>query len=69
MKSLKTSVFGVVAGLAIGGAAVAQEKTDNGINPNSVRAIHESKVMWKTTIWRRVDLNEKQNQPFFAKNR
>lgn len=68
MKSLKTSVVGVLAGLAIGSAALAQEKTDNGINPNSVRAIHESKVMWKTTLWRRVDLNEKQNQPFFAKN-
>ena len=25
--------------------------------------------MWKKTLWRRVDLKEKQNKPFFARNR
>ena len=25
--------------------------------------------MWKKTLWRRVDLKEKQNKPFFAINR
>jgi gliding motility associated protien GldN len=44
------------------------EKSTGGINPNSVRPIHESNVMWKSRIWRRLDMREKQNQPFFSKN-
>ncbi len=44
------------------------EKSDGGINPNSVRPIHESDIMWKSRIWRRLDMREKQNQPFFSKN-
>lgn len=68
MKKLTNILSGAAVLLTVGFGAVAQEKTDNGINPNSVRPIHESNVMWKTTLWRRVDLNEKQNQPFFAKN-
>lgn len=46
--------------------AIAQEKSDNGINPLSLRPVHESNVMYKLTLWRRLDLNEKQNQPLFA---
>lgn len=45
----------------------AQEKTNNGKNPDSVRPIDESNIMWKRRLWRRMDLNEKQNQPFFSK--
>ena len=41
----------------------------NGYNPLSLRKIHESYLMWKKTLWRRVDLKEKQNKPFFARNR
>ncbi|MDX2304059.1 MAG: gliding motility protein GldN [Microscillaceae bacterium] len=37
-----------------------------GYNPNSVRPILESDVMYRTTIWRRVNLLEKQNKPFFS---
>ncbi|MFN8354677.1 MAG: gliding motility protein GldN [Spirosomataceae bacterium] len=68
MNNLRKVVGGSLVAIMIGTGAMAQEKTDNGINPNSVRPIHESNIMWKTTLWRRVDLNEKQNQPFFAKN-
>lgn len=68
MKTIRNIAGAAIAVLSACSLGVAQEKTDNGINPNSVRPIHESKVMWKTTLWRRVDLNEKQNQPFFAKN-
>jgi hypothetical protein len=49
-------------------SAMAQETTNNGHNPNSVRSIHESNVMWKVRYWRRMDLKEKQNQPFFSRN-
>jgi gliding motility associated protien GldN len=44
------------------------EKGTDGYNPNSVRGINESNVLWKTRVWRRLDMNEKQNQPFFSKN-
>ncbi|MEY4541651.1 MAG: hypothetical protein RLZZ306_3408 [Bacteroidota bacterium] len=45
----------------------AQEKDNKGKNPDSVRPVDESNVMWKQRLWRRMDLNEKQNQPFFSK--
>ena len=47
--------------------ASAQEKDNKGKNPDSVRPIDESNIMWKQRLWRRMDLNEKQNQPFFSK--
>lgn len=37
-----------------------------GYNPNSVRPILENDVMYRTTIWRRINLLEKQNKPFFS---
>lgn len=37
-------------------------------NENSVYPIRESDILLKKRIWRRVDLNEKQNKPFFAYN-
>lgn len=46
----------------------AQETDNNGYNPNSVHPIHESKILYKNRVWRRVDLEEKQNKPFFAFN-
>jgi hypothetical protein len=48
-------------------AGFAQEKSDNGENPLSLRPINETNVMYKLTLWRRLDLNEKANQPLFAK--
>ena len=47
----------------------AQAEVSNGYNPLSLRQVHESYLMWKRTLWRRVDLKEKQNKPFFAMNR
>ena len=46
---------------------VAQE-TDLGYNPNSIRPIHENDIMYQKRVWRRMDLNEKQNKGFFAAN-
>jgi Gliding motility associated protein GldN len=66
MKKFQT--LAVVIGLIMSQLAVAQEKTNNGLNPLSLRPIHESNVMFKTTLWRRIDLKEKQNQPLFANN-
>lgn len=47
--------------------AVAQE-SDAGYNPNSVFPVHADDVMYKKRVWRRMDLKEKQNKPFFAFN-
>ena len=30
--------------------------------------VNENLVMFKKTVWRRMDMNEKQNRPFFSKN-
>ncbi|ADB39233.1 gliding motility protein GldN [Spirosoma linguale] len=58
-----------VATLALaGGEALAQEKASNGTNALSVRAINENDIMMKKTLWRRIDLKEKQNQSMFSKN-
>ena len=58
----------MVAAVLVVSGAQAQERTNNGINPLSVRDINEADIMKKLTIWRRVDLREKINQPMFSKN-
>ncbi|AFK02446.1 gliding motility associated protein GldN [Emticicia oligotrophica DSM 17448] len=65
MKKLQGMAFGL--SLIISQFAVAQEKSNNYLNPLSLRPIHEENVMFKTTLWRRIDLKEKQNQPLFSK--
>jgi len=37
-------------------------------NPNSVSPIAKYEHLYKVTVWKRVDLKEKQNKGFFAKN-
>ncbi|MCS6821216.1 MAG: gliding motility protein GldN [Microscillaceae bacterium] len=37
-----------------------------GYNPNSVRPILESDIMYRTTVTRQINLLEKQNKPFFS---
>jgi gliding motility associated protien GldN len=39
-----------------------------GYNPNSVRPVLESDIMYRTTVWRRINLLEKQNKPFFSRD-
>ncbi|MGK7392963.1 MAG: gliding motility protein GldN [Candidatus Cyclobacteriaceae bacterium M3_2C_046] len=46
--------------------ALAQE-SPSGYNPNSIRPVHQDYMMYKRRVWRRMDLREKQNKPFFAK--
>lgn len=58
----------VLASLGFGTTASAQEVASTGYNPHSVNPIHESSIMYKKTLWRRMDLKEKQNRPFFAFN-
>jgi hypothetical protein len=63
----KLTSLAVITSLVISQLANAQEKTNDGRNPLSLRPIHESNIMFKTTLWRRIDLREKQNQPLFAR--
>ena len=50
------------------GAAFAQEKIDSTENKFSSRPISDEDIMMKRTLWRRVDLKEKQNVSMFSKN-
>jgi gliding motility associated protien GldN len=63
--------IGIAAGLALCLATavptVAQEQSME-YNENSVNPIRESDILLKKKVWRRIDLNEKQNKPFFAFN-
>jgi len=65
MRKLQGMALGIA--LITSQLAVAQEKTSGDINPLSVRPVRDLNVMYKTTLWRRIDLKEKQNQPLFAK--
>lgn len=53
--------------MAVSSPVVAQEKSQE-YNENSVRPIRESDILLKKRVWRRIDLKEKQNKPFFAFN-
>ena len=61
----KLILFSTCVGLAF--QSLAQEKPVPG-NQNSVRPIDESSIHYKARLWRRMDLNEKINQPFFSVN-
>ena len=65
MKLVKS--LAVLGCVAIAHAGFAQETSNEGLNPLSLRPVHESNIAKKETLWRRIDLNEKQNQPLFAK--
>ncbi len=46
--------------------ALRAQEVSSDMNPNSVYPIPESNQMYKKTVWRRMDLKEKQNRPFFS---
>jgi hypothetical protein len=54
--------------LTIISSSFAQERDEFGYNPNSLRPIHNDDQLFKKTLWYLIDLKEKQNKPFFAKN-
>jgi len=65
----KIFVLFVLLSLASVDETYSQAEVSDGYNPLSLRQVHESYLLWKKTLWRRVDLGEKQNKPFFARNR
>lgn len=50
------------------GAMAQQVSTTASSNP-SARPIPEHDVLFKKTVWRKIDLREKQNKPMFSENR
>jgi hypothetical protein len=48
------------------GTAAKVENADGGYNQWSTKHIHDSDIMYKQEIWRRMDSKEPMNQPYFA---
>jgi hypothetical protein len=66
---MKKSLFIVLFSAAFG-TVLAQEVQDLEIqyNPNSLNPIPVYEQHYKVRVWRNIDLKEKQNKGFFAKN-
>lgn len=46
--------------------SIAQELDDNSYDETSIKPIRYADIMYKRTIWKRIDLREKNNEPLFA---
>lgn len=68
MNILKTLGLGV-AMTCISAGAFAQEQSTTAASNPSARPIPESDMMYRKTVWRTIDLREKQNKPLFADGR
>lgn len=68
MKSIRTFAA-FVAGLGIAFSASAQEQATTATSTGSKRPIPTSDQMFRKTIWRQVDLREKQNKPMFSEGK
>lgn len=65
----KQIVIGFLTVLAASPVCVsAQEKADSTESSFSSRPIADGDILMKKTLWRRVDLKEKQNHPMFSMN-
>jgi gliding motility associated protien GldN len=65
----KATILGLVAGLSLSYATMAQERSTTAASNPSARPIPESDIMFRKTVWRAIDLREKQNRPMFSQNR
>jgi gliding motility associated protien GldN len=67
MNTLKVLGLGIAMTLSF--AATAQEQSTTAASNPSARPIPESDMMYRKTVWRTIDLREKQNKPLFADGR
>jgi gliding motility associated protien GldN len=58
----------MLALLVVGKDSFAQSVIVPQYNPNSVTPIPEYEQLYRVAVWRKIDLKEKQNKGFFAKN-
>jgi len=63
----RIAIYLVCAFMGLQTDLLAQERSDNGVNPLSLRPINTLNQAKKYTLWRRIDLKEKANLPFFSK--
>ena len=68
MKSIHT-LAAVAAGLSLSLTASAQEQATTASSNGSHRPIPPSDQMFRKSIWRQVDLREKQNKPMFSEGK
>ncbi len=62
-------VIGVAAGVMLSMGAMAQQVSNTQTSNPSARPIPEHDILFKKTVWRKIDLREKQNKPMFSENR
>ena len=67
MKVVKA--LGIAAGIFLSMNAMAQQVSTTATSSNSARPIPEHDILFKKTVWRKIDLREKQNKPMFSENR
>jgi Gliding motility associated protein GldN len=65
---MKTFKKVLLAACVLSFGTIAQEKSVEEANSMSARPVPEGQIMKKLTLWRRIDLHEKKNQPMFALN-
>ena len=58
----------LLAGFCLISVGVLAQESSLNPNPNSAHPIDEADIQYRAQIWRKMDLNEKINQPFFAEN-
>jgi len=63
------SFAALTAGMMLSVAASAQEQATTASSNGSYRPIPNSDIMFRKTIWRAVDLREKQNKPMFSEGK
>ncbi|MBT9394135.1 gliding motility protein GldN [Hymenobacter sp. NST-14] len=63
------SFTALAAGLTLSVAASAQEQATTASSNGSYRPIPNSDILFRKTIWRAIDLREKQNKPMFAEGK
>ncbi|WP_068190101.1 gliding motility protein GldN [Hymenobacter sedentarius] len=68
MKSIHT-LAAIAAGLSLSLTASAQEQATTATSTGSHRPIPPSDQMFRKSIWRQVDLREKQNKPMFSEGK
>jgi hypothetical protein len=68
MKSIHT-LAAVAVGLSLSLNALAQEQATTASSTGSHRPIPPSDQMFRKSIWRQVDLREKQNKPMFSEGK
>lgn len=67
MRVIRNTFLFSLVGIIISTSLLAQESNDQ-YNPNSIDPIPKYEHLFKRRVWMRIDLDEKQNKGFFAKN-